>query len=94
MDDIDELFQRIYGDLNGAYPHPAAPFPVENAFAEGEPCMVLYKEVYDCRIRVSDRLDEKDDPDLDLIVDKMLEIAEILSRKMFEYGIKVQESRQ
>lgn len=93
MDQLDKLFQSIYGDLNGAYISPTAPFPVEDAFAERTPCNVLYREVFDCKVRLNDRLNEDEDPDIEKIIDNLLEIAEILSKKMFEYGVKVQESR-
>ena len=56
--------KSIYDSLIGTYIPSAAAPGIDNAFAPGQPCMVLYEQAYDAYQRLCDRLgvvDEDDD---------------------------------
>lgn len=59
---------------------------VVNAFADGLPCAKLYGDVYNAKCRLEERLGVEEDEDVGIIINSLLEIAERLSMKMYEYG--------
>jgi len=87
-----EFKQRIYDLMCGSVDLTKNPLPegktVVNEFAEGSPCDLAYKEVYEACGNLSDKLGKGfgQDPDIECIVNKMFEIQEILCKKMYEYG--------
>ena len=62
---------------------------VPNIFAKGMPCSQLYEEVYDANCRLCKRLgDVDDDPDVELIINALLQIADIQACETFRCGMK------
>ena len=60
---------------------------VQNLFGPGMPCDRLYNRVYDLKIRLNKRLGVFDeDPDVELMIDTLLEIGEIQSYEMLLCG--------
>ncbi len=85
------IYQLVTGTRNLAeYPAEESRY-VENAFAEGEPCAVRYKEIYETGNRICERLGVETDPDVDTLMDDFLEIMEIVSKKMFDYGMLLKD---
>ncbi len=67
---------------------------VENAFADGTPCAVLYAGVLESQSRLLRRLHvSEDDPDLEQIIENLTQISKILGCKMFEYGVRYSHNR-
>lgn len=53
---------------------------------EGKPCEKLYSEAFHLKQHLFDRLDSEDDEEVERLVDCLLEIGNITSMKMFDYG--------
>ena len=87
---MNDFVEDIYASLNGdALPEVAIRW-VENMFAEGKRCSVLYGEVYEANIRLCERLGVLDeDEDVERIISNLLEMQNILCEKMFYCGYRV-----
>lgn len=84
-DFVDEIYAALNGNVN---PGRAIPW-VENAFAEGKRCALLYEQVYEANIRLCKRLGKADeDDDVELLIGNLFEIQKILCEKMFFYGYR------
>ena len=83
--------QRIYNLMNGVYDLEQVNFPesriVESEFEEGKPCAELYRQVYEAKVRICERLGVEEDYDVESIIGNMEEISHILALKMFDYAI-------
>jgi hypothetical protein len=64
---------------------------VANEFADGQPCAELYQKVYDANRRICGRLGVDEDRDVEELVNTLLDITKIMSKKMFDYGTKLKE---
>lgn len=87
---MDNTFmQEVYDTLNGdMLPGDGVP-GVENLFATGAKCEMLYGQVYDAERRLEERLGvEPYDDDVELIICKTTEIQEEMCRRMYYYGAK------
>ena len=84
LDTLEEMvYQTLIGEVSGAFRIPG----VENAYAEGSECALLYNEVCDAYDRLRDRLGIRDeDPDVEMILGNLLSIQHTLCLKMFHYG--------
>ena len=79
--------EYVYNTLIGAYVPGAGAKGIENAFADGQPCLELYSEAYDAYQRLCDRLGVMDeDDDVEVIFDAFLSMCKILGIKMYHYG--------
>ncbi len=88
--ETEPLWEYIYDLACGNLDHghrPEYAF-VANEFEEGCFCGIAYEEVFDAYSRVCDRLhaEKEEDPDLEIIMDRLLAISRYLAKKMFEYG--------
>lgn len=85
FDFIDEVYLSLTGDLCEEYRVPG----VEDLYAQGTPCDLLYQEMRDAYERLLDRLGRiDDDEDLDIIVDTMTTICKETSYAMYRCGEK------
>ena len=79
--------ENIYDTLTGSLWEEYCVPGVENAFADGSLCARLYEQVYQANLRLCDRLGQMDeDPDVELIISNLLQIARHLSLQMYRYG--------
>ena len=85
----NEFMQDVYDTLNGDM-LPGCEVPgVENLFADGATCELLYRDIYDAERRLEERLGvEPYDDDVEMIVSKMFDIVEEMCRHMYYYGAK------
>ena len=83
-----QLINRVYDLLTGECSPTAKDPIVENMFAEGRTCEELYNDVYEANLRLCERLGVQEDADVELIINSLLRISKLLSRKMFQYGAK------
>lgn len=62
--------------------------PVEDEFAEGKPCSLLYRKVTEARERLCRRTGiDFEDVDILEIISDMEKIAEICALKMYQYAL-------
>lgn len=85
-----KLRQTVFDLMNGSlnlkeYPVPESNY-VKNEYEEGKPCEKLYSEAFHLKQHLFDRLDSEDDEEVERLVDCLLEIGNITSMKMFDYG--------
>ena len=80
--DIEYIYETLLGERLDPCPG------VENAFAPGSRCADLYEEIYEANLRLCERLDTEEDPDVEKIIDNFFEIARELSLRMFRQGQK------
>lgn len=85
-----ELVEKVYDAVCGEYVDEAdyviQNVQIQNEFAEGEPCSEAYKQVYEANRRLCERLGVDEDPDVEMIIDGLFDIARVVSQKMFQYG--------
>ena len=58
---------------------------IEDEFAEGKECCLLYEGVYQAGRNLCERLGEDEDSDVETILNGMERISRPLSMKMYEY---------
>ena len=82
--------EQIYDMMNGFLVEGALSMPegivIEDEFAEGKECCLLYEGVYKAGRNLCERLGEDEDSDVETILNGMERIARLLSMKMYEYG--------
>lgn len=72
----------IYYQITGQF------IPVEDEFADGKPCSLLYEKVTNARERLCKRTGiDFDDDDLLEMISGMEKIAEICALKMYHYAL-------
>ena len=59
---------------------------IEDEFAEGKECCLLYEGVYQAGRNLCERLGEDEDSDVETILNGMERITRLVSLKMYEYG--------
>ena len=82
--------ELIYDKMNGflTYGMPSLPegVVIEDEFAEGKECCLLYEGVYKAERNLCERLGEDEDSDVETILNSMERITRLVSMKMYEYG--------
>ena len=78
--DIELVYLSMMGELT----HPLEGVP--NAFAAGQPCENLYRQIYEAKCRLCDRLVEDENADLESILDYFFEINRELCLRMYHLG--------
>ena len=59
---------------------------IEDEFAEGKECCLLYEGIYQAERNLCERLGEDENEDVEAILNGMERITRILAMKMYEYG--------
>lgn len=85
-----ELRQTVFNLMNGSlnlkdYSVPESEY-VQNEYEKGKPCEKLHSEAFHLKQHLFDRLDSENDEEVERLVDCLLEIENIASMKMFDYG--------
>ena len=79
----ENVYLTLTGELLDEFVIPG----VENAFARGSQCDLLYEQIYDANQRLCARLGQTDDdPDVELIINNFFEMNRILCLEMYRYG--------
>lgn len=90
MEKVRQIYDLMNGSLNlEEYPELNIPY-VKNEFEEGAVCEQLYKEAFEAKERLQERLGVagKEDKDVEIIFNSLEDIGRILTMKMYEYGYK------
>ena len=82
--------ELIYSMMNGFVVNDTVSIPdrtiIEDEFAEGKECCQLYKNVYQARLNLCEKLGESENEDIETIVSCMERISKLLAMKMYDYG--------
>lgn len=80
---FDDIYYTLCGDVLEEYAVPG----IENVFAEGAVCDVLYTELQEAYERLRHRLGVDDeDEDIEVIINNLMDIQRILCERMYSYG--------
>mgnify|MGYP001058632816 FL=1 len=80
------IYDKMNGFLMDGLPSLAEGTVVEDEFAEGKECCLLYEGVYQAGRNLCERLGEDEDSDVETILNGMERITRLVSLKMYEYG--------
>lgn len=87
MKNIDEtIAQKVYDSLWGQVKEEYRLPWVEDAAEMGTPSMDLYGRAVEHAWEVSERLGAEEDPQVEQIIQDLLELQRMLCLKMFDYG--------
>lgn len=94
-----EKKQLVYELMNGTWDLELLPVPegklVKDEFAKGEPCEVMYRNVYKAAKHICERLNVKeDDEDITTVINGMFEIMRYTALKMYDYGQQFAEQEK
>ena len=82
----EQIFEKMNGFLaEGSHSLPGQA-DIEDEFAEGKECCLLYEGVYQAGRNLCERLGEDEDEDVEAILNGMERITKVLAMKMYEYG--------
>ena len=82
----EQIFEKMNGFLaEGSHSLPEQA-DIEDEFAEGKECRLLYEGVYQAGRNLCERLGEDEDEDVETILNGMERITRLVSLKMYEYG--------
>ena len=82
-----ERIKAVYDSLQGLLTEEATVPGVEDQFAEGKPCALLYQMMLDAYHSLSMRLGcGAEDRDVETIISSLLGISEILGCEMYRLG--------
>ncbi len=85
----DQFAEQVFDTANGFLEHEACVPGIENLFASGSVCDLLYREMAAAREHLSKKTGlEEDDPDIDGIIDPLMRITRVIGVKMFLYGLQ------
>lgn len=76
----ENIYLSLLGELNQPLPD------IPNAFAPGQPCEMLYRQVYSAKYRLNERLGTDEDPDVECIPDCFWDITRELCTQMYHLG--------
>ncbi len=80
------IYDKMNGFLTDGLPSLAEGTVVEDEFAEGKECCLLYEGVYQAGRNLCERLGEDEDSDVEIILNGMERINRLVSLRMYEYG--------
>ena len=82
--------EHIFEKMNGFLAEGLLTLPeqhiIEDEFAEGKECCLLYEGIYQAERNLCERLGEDENEDVETILNGMERITRILAMKMYEYG--------
>lgn len=82
---IEDIYHTLLGVIKEEFCVPG----VENLFEEGSMCEDLYNETLAAYERLRNRLGvANEDCDVEIIINSLMTIEQVISMKMFEYGMK------
>ena len=86
-----EVVQQVYETLLNALEEDAIPW-VNPIFVPENPCFESYADMLNAYERLRERLQTaEEDPDVEEIIDKLLEHGKLLAMEMFSCGMRYQK---
>lgn len=86
----EQIFDKINGFLTEENPSLPDQSLIEDEFADGKECCLLYEGVYQAGRNLCERLGEDEDKDVETILNGMEKITRVIAMKMYEYGSRCQ----
>lgn len=80
------IYDKMNGFLTEGMSFLQGGAAIEDEFAEGKECCLLYEGVYQAGRNLCERLGEDEDSDVETILNGMERITRLVSLKMYEYG--------
>lgn len=80
------IYDKMNGFLTDGLPSLPEGTVVEDEFAEGKECCLLYEGVYQAGRNLCERLGEDEDSDVETILNGMERITRLVTMKMYKYG--------
>ncbi len=80
------IYDKMNGFLSEGMSSLQGGAAIEDEFAEGKECCLLYEGVYQAGRNLCERLGEDEDSDVETILNGMERITRLVSLKMYEYG--------
>ena len=81
-----QIFEKMNGFLTEELLMLPKQHVIEDEFAEGKECCLLYEGIYQAERNLCERLGEDENEDVETILNGMERITRILAMKMYEYG--------
>ena len=78
--DAEKIYLSMLGELTEPVPG------VGNAFAPGQHCERLYRQIYEAKVRLCEQLGEEENDDLETILDCFFEINRQMCLRMYRLG--------
>ncbi len=82
----EQIFEMMNGFLTEGLLLLPEQYTIEDEFAEGKECCILYEGIYQAERNLCERLGEDENEDVETILNSMEKITRILAMKMYEYG--------
>ena len=82
----EEFVDIVYDLLNGTRIRQPGDPDVENLFADGGACEVLYDQIYRANLHLCQRLGVAEDPDIETIINSLLCICKLTGKRMYRYS--------
>lgn len=82
----EQIFEKMNGFLTEELLMLPEQHVIEDEFAEGKECCLLYEGIYQAERNLCERLGEDENEDVEAILNGMERITRILAMKMYEYG--------
>lgn len=82
----EQIFEKMNGFLTEELLMLPEQHVIEDEFAEGKECCLLYEGIYQAERNLCERLGEDENEDVETILNGMERITRILAMKMYEYG--------
>lgn len=82
----EQIFEKMNGFLTEELLLLPEQYVIEDEFAEGKECCLLYESIYQAERNLCERLGEDENEDVETILNGMERITRILAMKMYEYG--------
>ena len=82
----EQIFDKMNGFLTEGLLSLLEPCAIEDEFAEGKECCLLYEGIYQAERNLCERFGEDENEDVEAILNGMERITRILAMKMYEYG--------
>ena len=91
----NQFAEQVFDTANGYLVQEACVPGIENMFAPGTACDLLYRQMVSARERLTVKTGlQEDDPDIEGIIDPLLKITKVIGLEMFAYGMKYGRKEQ
>lgn len=90
----NQFAEQVFDTACGFLVKEACVPGIENLFAPGKPCDLLYQEMTGVRERLAKKTGlEEDDPDIERMIDLLMKIARMTGVEMFLYGMQYKDKK-
>lgn len=88
MEIKEQIYEAVMGMYEDKKEYLIDGIQVKDAFARGEKCEEYYDNVHNAKMRLCAKLSDSDYEDVEVISQRLEQIAHDIAVKMFEYGVE------